>query len=99
MPQVSGGWEHTRAVDRLLHTTRLPNSPTVCTNRVAGRMATISKIGWLPNSSSCAATRNCKHQRIQAMKSWWLCSNERIVYVDHKTAVDVGVFDVRHDRA
>ena len=39
------------------------------TNRAAGRMATISKIGWLPNSNSSATTRNREHQRIQPMKS------------------------------
>src|SRR5207245_6264159 len=40
------------------HTTRLHNSPSVCTSHVAGRTDTTSKIGCVPNRNSCGTTRN-----------------------------------------
>ncbi len=62
MPQVSGGWEHT-PVDGPLPTTRLPNSRSICTSHVAGKMATTSKIGCVPRKNSYGVTRNCEVPR------------------------------------
>src|SRR6266850_5643211 len=62
MPQVSGGWEHT-PVDGPLPTTRLPNSRSICTSQVAGKMATTSKIGCVPRKNSYGVTRNCEVPR------------------------------------
>jgi len=63
MPQVSGGWEHTPAVDGPLPTTRLPDSRSICTSHVAGEMATTSKIGYVPRRNSYSVTRNCEVPR------------------------------------
>ena len=57
-PLVSGIWERTPAVGRRPHTTRLHNSPSVCTSHAAGRTDTTSKIGCVPNRNSCGTTRN-----------------------------------------
>src|SRR5215470_8397168 len=58
-PQAAG-WEDIPAVIWLLPTTRLRNSPTTCTNCVAGRMAITLKIGYVQNSHSFTTTRSCK---------------------------------------
>ena len=47
---------------RPLPTTRLPNSRSVCTSHVAGKMATTSKIGCVPRRNS-GVTRNCEVPR------------------------------------
>src|SRR4029077_20578644 len=59
MRQVSGGWDQTPAVDGPLPTTRLPNSRSICTSDVAGKMATTWKIGCVPRRNS-DVTRNCE---------------------------------------
>ena len=42
------------------HMKRSPDSLSVCTRRMAGRTDTTSKIGCVPNRSSCGTTRNCE---------------------------------------
>ena len=64
-----GAWESTPVAKRRLHTTKFPNSPTVCTNRVVGRMATIWKIGCVQNSNSFTTTSNCERRRYNPTES------------------------------
>src|SRR4029077_15065997 len=59
MRQVSGGWDQTPAVDGPLPTTRLPNSRSICTSDMAGKMATTWKIGCVPRRNS-EVTRTCE---------------------------------------
>src|SRR6266403_4005553 len=58
--QAAGEWGmgHTLAADSLLRETRFPNSPTVCTSRVAGRTVKTRRIGCVLNSNSSTTTRN-----------------------------------------
>ena len=58
-PQARG-CEGTPAVAWLLPAKRLRNRPTVCTNCMAGRMATTLRIGYVLNSDSFATPRSCK---------------------------------------
>src|SRR5438105_715986 len=82
---TTGEWDMGKytAVERCRHTMRLPNLPTVCTNHVAGRKATTSKIGCALNKNSCGTTRNCDvpNNTYDALK--WRHSNERLNYDVH----------------
>ena len=57
---IGDGKIHRRSTDANIR--RSLNSPTGCTNVVAGQMATTWKIGCVPSRCSPAITRNCKHR-------------------------------------
>src|SRR5947209_14819539 len=78
------------------HTTRLHNSPSVCTSHVAGRTDTTSKIGCVPNRNSCGTTRNGEVPTNTNDALKWRRSSERLIYDVHKSNFGAGMSHVRH---